>query len=56
MLSGKRIRGHVIAVRPGHGPNTEMARAIVSQYNAMRAMVPPTVNIPTARPCSTSTR
>jgi UDP-3-O-[3-hydroxymyristoyl] N-acetylglucosamine deacetylase/3-hydroxyacyl-[acyl-carrier-protein] dehydratase len=46
MLSGKRITGHVIAVRPGHGPNTEMARAIVSQYNAMRAMVPPAVNIP----------
>lgn len=46
MLSGKRITGHVIAVRPGHGPNTEMARAIVSQYNAMRAMVPPTVNVP----------
>ncbi|MDZ4290081.1 MAG: UDP-3-O-acyl-N-acetylglucosamine deacetylase [Prosthecobacter sp.] len=46
MLSGKRILGHVIAVRPGHGPNTEMARAIVAQYNAMRAMVPPAVNIP----------
>ncbi len=46
MLSGKRITGHVIAVRPGHGPNTEMARGIVSQYNAMRAMVPPAVNIP----------
>lgn len=46
MLSGKRITGHVIAVRPGHGPNTEMARAVVSQYNAMRAMVPPAVNIP----------
>ena len=47
MLAGKRITGHVIAVRPGHGPNTEMARAIDVQYNAMRAMVPPTVNIPT---------
>jgi UDP-3-O-[3-hydroxymyristoyl] N-acetylglucosamine deacetylase/3-hydroxyacyl-[acyl-carrier-protein] dehydratase len=47
MLSGKRILGHVIAVRPGHGPNTEMARAVVTQYNAMRAMVPPAVHIPT---------
>lgn len=46
MLSGKRFLGHVIAVRPGHGPNTEMARGIVAQYNAMRAMVPPAVNIP----------
>ncbi|MCB1225658.1 MAG: bifunctional UDP-3-O-[3-hydroxymyristoyl] N-acetylglucosamine deacetylase/3-hydroxyacyl-ACP dehydratase [Verrucomicrobiales bacterium] len=46
MLSGKRITGHVIAVRPGHGPNTELARAIVEQYTQMRAMVPPLVNIP----------
>jgi UDP-3-O-[3-hydroxymyristoyl] N-acetylglucosamine deacetylase / 3-hydroxyacyl-[acyl-carrier-protein] dehydratase len=40
MLSGRRITGHVIAVRPGHGPNTELARAIDQQYQAMRAMVP----------------
>jgi UDP-3-O-[3-hydroxymyristoyl] N-acetylglucosamine deacetylase/3-hydroxyacyl-[acyl-carrier-protein] dehydratase len=46
MLSGKRILGHVIAVRPGHGPNTELARAIVQQYNLMRSMVPVPVNIP----------
>ncbi|MBB5034392.1 bifunctional UDP-3-O-[3-hydroxymyristoyl] N-acetylglucosamine deacetylase/3-hydroxyacyl-ACP dehydratase [Prosthecobacter vanneervenii] len=46
MLSGKRILGHVIAVRPGHGPNTELARAIVAQYNQMRSMVPAPVNIP----------
>lgn len=45
-LSGKRILGHVIAVRPGHGPNTELAREIVKQYDQMRAMVPPMVNIP----------
>lgn len=47
MLSGKRIQGHVIAVRPGHGPNTELARAIVKQYEAMRSMVPAPVHIPT---------
>lgn len=46
MLSGKRILGHVIAVRPGHGPNTELARGIVAQYNQMRSMVPAPVNIP----------
>ncbi|MCF7787880.1 MAG: bifunctional UDP-3-O-[3-hydroxymyristoyl] N-acetylglucosamine deacetylase/3-hydroxyacyl-ACP dehydratase [Prosthecobacter sp.] len=46
MLSGKRIQGHVIAVRPGHGPNTELARAIVAQYNQMRSMVPAPVHIP----------
>jgi UDP-3-O-[3-hydroxymyristoyl] N-acetylglucosamine deacetylase/3-hydroxyacyl-[acyl-carrier-protein] dehydratase len=46
MLSGRRITGHVIAVRPGHGPNTEMARAIDAQYKAMHAMMPPALNIP----------
>jgi len=46
MLSGKRIQGHVIAVRPGHGPNTELARAIVKQYEVMRSMVPAPVHIP----------
>jgi UDP-3-O-[3-hydroxymyristoyl] N-acetylglucosamine deacetylase/3-hydroxyacyl-[acyl-carrier-protein] dehydratase len=45
-LSGKRILGHVIAVRPGHGPNTELARAIVKQYETMRSMVPMEINIP----------
>jgi UDP-3-O-[3-hydroxymyristoyl] N-acetylglucosamine deacetylase/3-hydroxyacyl-[acyl-carrier-protein] dehydratase len=30
-LAGHRIRGHVIAVKPGHGPNAELARAIVRE-------------------------
>ncbi len=46
MLSGKRIMGHVIAVRPGHGPNTEMARRVAEEYGRVRSMVPP-VNLPT---------
>jgi UDP-3-O-[3-hydroxymyristoyl] N-acetylglucosamine deacetylase/3-hydroxyacyl-[acyl-carrier-protein] dehydratase len=45
MLSGKRIMGHIIAVKPGHGPNTEMARRIAADYSRMRSMVPP-VSIP----------
>lgn len=45
-LAGRRILGHVIAVRPGHGPNTEAARAIDKQYQDMRSMVPATVNLP----------
>jgi UDP-3-O-[3-hydroxymyristoyl] N-acetylglucosamine deacetylase / 3-hydroxyacyl-[acyl-carrier-protein] dehydratase len=45
-LAGRRILGHVIAVRPGHGPNTEAARAIDKQYKDMRSMVPATVNLP----------
>ncbi len=46
MLAGRRIMGHVIAVRPGHGPNTELARAVVKQYEQMRSMVPVEVDIP----------
>lgn len=30
-LLGHRIRGHVIAVKPGHGPNAELARALVRE-------------------------
>jgi UDP-3-O-[3-hydroxymyristoyl] N-acetylglucosamine deacetylase/3-hydroxyacyl-[acyl-carrier-protein] dehydratase len=45
MLSGKRIMGHVIAVKPGHGPNTEMARRLASEYARVLSMVPP-VNLP----------
>ena len=40
MLCGKRIMGHVIAVRPGHGPNTEMAAILSKEYKRMRSMVP----------------
>ena len=47
MLSGKRIMGHVMCVKPGHGPNTQMARTLKKEYSQMRAMVPPPVNIPT---------
>jgi len=40
MLCGKRIMGHVIAVKPGHGPNTEMAKVLSKEYKRMRSMVP----------------
>jgi UDP-3-O-[3-hydroxymyristoyl] N-acetylglucosamine deacetylase / 3-hydroxyacyl-[acyl-carrier-protein] dehydratase len=30
-LVGTRLRGHVIAVKPGHGANAELARAIVKE-------------------------
>jgi UDP-3-O-[3-hydroxymyristoyl] N-acetylglucosamine deacetylase / 3-hydroxyacyl-[acyl-carrier-protein] dehydratase len=46
ILSGQRIAGHVIAIRPGHGPNTEAARAIMQQYKAMRAMAPKPITLP----------
>jgi len=41
MLSGKRIMGHVICVKPGHGPNTQMADVLKKEYMRMRTMVPP---------------
>ncbi len=41
MLSGKRIMGHVIAIKPGHGPNTDMARRLKQEYSRMLSMVPP---------------
>ncbi|HAT19069.1 MAG: bifunctional UDP-3-O-[3-hydroxymyristoyl] N-acetylglucosamine deacetylase/3-hydroxyacyl-ACP dehydratase [Roseibacillus sp.] len=40
-LSGKRITGHVIAVAPGHDPNTRMADMLKKEYQRMRSMVPP---------------
>jgi len=46
MLSGKRILGHVIAIKPGHGPNTQMAAKLKSEYARMRSMVPDAVRIP----------
>ena len=46
MLSGKRIMGHVIAVKPGHGPNTQMAARLKKEYSSVLSMTPP-VTIPT---------
>jgi len=46
MLAGKRIMGHVICVKPGHGPNTQMARQLKKAFGEIISMTPP-VNIPT---------
>jgi UDP-3-O-[3-hydroxymyristoyl] N-acetylglucosamine deacetylase / 3-hydroxyacyl-[acyl-carrier-protein] dehydratase len=42
-LFGRPIRGHVIAVKPGHGPNTELARAVAKQCARTMALVPPSM-------------
>ena len=47
MLSGVRILGHIIAVKPGHGPNTKMAATLKAEYLRMRSMVPADVTLPT---------
>ncbi|MFM7181935.1 MAG: bifunctional UDP-3-O-[3-hydroxymyristoyl] N-acetylglucosamine deacetylase/3-hydroxyacyl-ACP dehydratase [Verrucomicrobiales bacterium] len=44
-LCGKRFTGHVIAIKPGHGPNTQMATTLAKEYARMRSMIPP-VRIP----------
>jgi len=44
-LSGKRFKGHVIAVAPGHGPNTKMATKLKKAYGSMKAKKPP-IKIP----------
>ena len=40
-LFGRAIKGHVIAVKPGHGPNTDLAKAIAKQHAKQMALVPP---------------
>lgn len=42
-LAGRRLRGHVIAIKPGHGPNSELAKMIAKRAAEMLALVPPTV-------------
>lgn len=39
-LSGRRLRGHIVAVKPGHGPNAELARALVKRHSENIAMAP----------------
>ena len=46
MLSGIRILGHVMAIKPGHGPNTKMAAKLKAEYSRMRSMVPAPITIP----------
>ncbi len=40
-LFGHRLRGHVIAVKPGHGPNTELARCLSREYAKTAPMLQP---------------
>jgi UDP-3-O-[3-hydroxymyristoyl] N-acetylglucosamine deacetylase / 3-hydroxyacyl-[acyl-carrier-protein] dehydratase len=42
-LFGRAIKGHVIAVKPGHGPNTELCKAVAKQFAKTMALVPPSV-------------
>src|SRR5436190_10226873 len=37
-LVGRRIRGHVVAVKPGHASNAELARSIVKEHAKVTAL------------------
>ncbi len=39
-LAGRKLRGHIVAVKPGHGPNTELARTLVKRHSDYLAMAP----------------
>ena len=39
-LTGSRLKGHIIAVKPGHGPNAELSRAVVKRIGELSANVP----------------
>jgi UDP-3-O-[3-hydroxymyristoyl] N-acetylglucosamine deacetylase/3-hydroxyacyl-[acyl-carrier-protein] dehydratase len=39
-LLGRPIKGHVIAVKPGHGPNAELTRAVAKLHSQRLAMIP----------------
>jgi len=39
-LTGRPLRGHIVAVKPGHGPNTELARAVAKRHRDLLAMAP----------------
>src|SRR5213596_31299 len=40
-LVGRRIRGHVVAVKPGHAANSELARALAREQTRRSAMSAP---------------
>jgi UDP-3-O-[3-hydroxymyristoyl] N-acetylglucosamine deacetylase/3-hydroxyacyl-[acyl-carrier-protein] dehydratase len=40
-LAGRRLRGHIVAVKPGHGPNTALARTLAKRQADFLAMAPP---------------
>ena len=42
---GPRLKGHVIAVKPGHGPNLELAKSLAREHTRMQSMIPP-IRIP----------
>lgn len=46
ILNGRRILGHVIAIMPGHGINTQMAAKLQKIYESMEALRPKPIVLP----------
>jgi UDP-3-O-[3-hydroxymyristoyl] N-acetylglucosamine deacetylase/3-hydroxyacyl-[acyl-carrier-protein] dehydratase len=42
-LFGRFIKGHVIAIKPGHGANAELLKLLTKRQEQLEAMVPPSV-------------
>src|SRR5437899_5725849 len=42
-LVGRRIRGHVVAVKPGHATNADLVRALVREQTRRSAVAAPRV-------------
>ncbi|HEY2614452.1 MAG TPA: 3-hydroxyacyl-ACP dehydratase FabZ, partial [Chthoniobacterales bacterium] len=42
-LFGPRIRGHIVAVKPGHGANADLARALAREFSRAAPVVQPHV-------------
>ena len=57
-LTGKVIRGHIIAVRPGHAGNVELARKVLEQINkpirAQQTFSPPPPAKPAPQPMTSA--
>lgn len=45
-LCSKPILGHVIAIKPGHGPNTELTAKLKKEHHRNQQMAPNPVNVP----------
>ena len=46
-LAGRRLQGHVVAVKPGHGPNSQLAKILQQRHNELLAMAPKPVTATT---------
>ena len=55
-LCGKPILGHVVAIKPGHGPNTELTAKLKKEHHRNQHMAPNPVNVPYGDAVLTSTK